>query len=302
MPVLKRDPQYVPQDPIGFDNLGATCYFNSLLQALLSCSNLTKAFIQIELNDSPSAGLALIYKNMCSKLDQLNQHRAGILWKSFMKSISKRTDSLDASQQCAGEALRLFLEALSLDLGQCLGQGTPKVTIVDRLFYHRMAHIIQCCECLELTNQYSVDAILHVTIESIDKFQALEAGSDARLCFEQDTLLKDYQCQSCKTRGLATKKERLVMVPEILTVMIKRYNNKGQKLTQLVQLPEVLQIGPHSYKAVAQIEHQGSLSGGHYWANCLRRTGWYTLNDTSCSKSEGFRPSGSTYITFYERV
>ena len=44
------------------------------------------------------------------------------------------------------------------------------------------------------------------------------------------------------------------------------------------------------FRQTAQIEHSGSMSGGHYWALCRRADGVYCLNDQSCTRVPGFAP------------
>jgi ubiquitin C-terminal hydrolase len=93
------------------------------------------------------------------------------------------------------------------------------------------------------------------------------------------------------------------MVPEILVVMSKKYDSE-HKLNIYTDFPEVMEFKGNAnnknmrYEAVAQIEHSGDLNGGHYWAICKRKGGWFEINDMTVTPSQ-FQPSVNTYIVLY---
>jgi ubiquitin C-terminal hydrolase len=64
--------------------------------------------------------------------------------------------------------------------------------------------------------------------------------------------------------------------------------------------------GPVNYKIVSVINHAGNQSGGHYWADSMRRASGRTvlparLNDSQVSVGS-LRPTANSYIMFYHYV
>lgn len=114
--------------------------------------------------------------------------------------------------------------------------------------------------------------------------------------------LDDYWCETCKKKCQAFKLYELVMVPEIIVCMFNLYTRRGiaRWFPDSLEFPAIGD-GVHSYRLVGQVEHSGSLSGGHYWARGKRADGVYMLNDMSVSPSE-FKPTPETYILVYHVV
>lgn len=112
----------------------------------------------------------------------------------------------------------------------------------------------------------------------------------------------DGRCPTCKTPSPPTAAIRiynLTMVPEIILGMFNLYGIRHAQY-----FPHRLEFPAHDgtllvYNLVGQVEHAGTLSGGHYWAHGLRADGRvYLLNDTGVSPSF-FTPTPNTYIVAY---
>jgi ubiquitin C-terminal hydrolase len=110
-----------------------------------------------------------------------------------------------------------------------------------------------------------------------------------------------WQCVSCEAvqkKCTAVRLYKLALIPEIVFCMFNAYRNKVARY-----FPEEFRIssadgGFMIYKLVGQIEHAGSLGGGHYWARGLRSGGVFMLNDTGVSSCR-FENTANTYIVAY---
>lgn len=91
------------------------------------------------------------------------------------------------------------------------------------------------------------------------------------------------------------------MVPEILAFMFTKFRGKS-----MVDIPHNLDIPArhgrrYNYKLVAQSEHSGSQTGGHYWARVLRNNAGihgYMLNDLQITHAP-LTSTSETYMVFY---
>src|SRR3989338_11036763 len=90
--------------PNGFQNLGATCYFNTLLQGLLSCSSFVELFYNNRKNKrfitNPIAKhiidyikLSLHYKNNDKYNPSLVKY-SGVICELMLKHATKRKDRI----------------------------------------------------------------------------------------------------------------------------------------------------------------------------------------------------------------
>lgn len=295
--------------PIGLENIGFTCYFNSLLQALLSCTSFVEYILILGKDSKDPMILVLCHLISSIKLlekekneDQKNQIRNDLLklgpvcWKIFMRKLHEKIPSVALSfsgQQCAAESFNLLLEILD------------KYKQIQSLFMHRRINKIYCPDCKQTFS--TISEINNVFEIDIDTTHINKKYNLSNILLKQmEEIDKNCICSKCNTKGNKMKSSNLVMIPEILFVICKKYKydkTGGQKLDIYIDFPEEIYFpGKNNenllYKAVAQIQHSGSLNSGHYWGICKRKNGWYNINDTNISKLE-FKPDNNTYIVVY---
>jgi ubiquitin carboxyl-terminal hydrolase 4/11/15 len=123
-------------------------------------------------------------------------------------------------------------------------------------------------------------------------------------------------CDRCKTKTDAERRTNWERTPDVLVVLLKRfqYTSAGlEKLTVPISFPITdlaIKAGSASYDLYGVVNHFGSLSSGHYTAACLDQASgqWAIFNDhqvinvptetatktlTDCAKS--------CYVLFYRR-
>ena len=287
--------------PNGFKNLGATCYFNAVLQAMLSCTSFIDTILKLKTEDPIIKALSeFIYFNKDNKnIDVLHKYSPHI-WQQMIKKLCKNKNispqSFMRGQQCAGEGFHYLLESME------------EFTDIQNLFLHRYKSLIHCFDCnkwvSEVECMYSLFEVEpNLKSEQLEQFQEFhkEAQNMHEFLSKQDSYVEDFICSKCKSRNPKYRVNMLVMVPEILVVMAKKYD-KTAKLDIHTNFPEILTFkgnnGILKYNAVAQVEHVGEKQGGHYWAICKRNNGWFNINDMTVTSSK-FQPTKNTYIVFY---
>lgn len=292
--------------PTGFYNIGFTCYFNVIIQSLLS----TKPFIKHLLDKYHEKNLDYIEHPIIKIFHSGTNppHEFAIhIWKEFMTIINKDYRRLDPGQQCSAEALTLLLESLEV---------FPQI---QSLFNFNIQSSIFCTHCGKNTsitqvanNMYYCPPELiseqHSTFASIDAYynkpQSLED-----FILENNTYLEDYKC-GCVLRNETQNKiffqnNKIQNLPEIFIIVSKKYKKNGEKYHTKLNFPEFLEFEfPYKkkYRAVSFIDHLGHTgNSGHYVNRCLRGNKWYACNDMHISDCE-FDTNQNTYIGIYTFV
>ena len=121
-------------------------------------------------------------------------------------------------------------------------------------------------------------------------------------------------CPKCKEHQLAEKKMEIYSCPEILIIHLKRFKNIS-KLGNLVNFPiKGLDMGKYIYNIEEDKDyiydlfgvanHQGGLSGGHYYAYCYNNieNKWYSFNDSRVDEIDTNNiVTKNAYILFYKK-
>jgi len=326
MELIKHNPQS-ELPPFGLVNMGATCYFNSILQSLLSCTSFideltaNKETALYQRNPVSKYTIEMIVlanklrdetKSDDASLDDFNKSQilkklarlSPQIWKSMVRVIShtsgKPIESILRGQQCAREGFHLLMDSLD-EFGN-----------LQDLVIHRYKSLIHCFDCNEwvsdVDNIYSIFEV-HPDLKTtqLDKFKQYEekdtpVDMNKFLTKQTGYVDRDFRCPKCRKKGEKYNMNCLVMVPEILVVLSKKYV-VGEKLDTYTDFPKDMVFNGNNsmklnYTAVSQVEHTGGMYGGHYWAISKRNDGWYCLNDDRVSKSK-FKPTINTYMVFY---
>jgi len=288
----------------GFINLGATCYFNSLLQCLLSCTSIHETLRNIkDLPHVKNNRLAMNMLHLCDTAQSGGNIREMCIpiWRDIIRISQGQNNrvKMDSGQQDVHEGLMMFLDAM---------ETIPEVR---RLFEHRHRIEIRCGECERIVvdkreNNLVFEVQQDLKTEQSEQFKDLDEfyGTSMQL---NDFLRKQnsyvdqhHKCPKCEKKCEKFKTTTLTMIPEILPVVIKRYGPRRS----ITNFPNELVFSAKGggqklvYQLVAQSEHSGSTMGGHYWAVCRRADGWKYLNDSSVSAGMP-GPTVNSYVLFY---
>ncbi len=302
MDLIAYEEKYVPEGQ-GFVNLGATCYFNSLLQCLISCPSIYQTLNNIR--DKEHVKQNRLAQNLLKLWDtalagQPIYNLCVPIWQDII-TISQSQNNrikMNSGQQDAHEGLMMFLDAM---------ETIPEVR---RLFEHRHRIQVLCDICKKFVidkkeSNLVFEAQQDLKTEQLERFKDVDEFYNSSMSLN-DFLRKqngyvdeNHLCEHCQKKCEKFKTTSLTMIPEILPVVFKKYTHKS--ITPFPATLEFVAKGSDRkliYKLVAQSEHSGTMMGGHYWAVCQRRSKWQVLNDSSVADGRA-GPTMSTYMVFY---
>lgn len=266
----------VAREPNGFYNIGMICYFNSLLQSLISCTQIA----DININKKSQNDLLNEYIKLVNDNNPISTQSISVL-KCLMEKLqnSKNKSQFGHWQESASEGLVLFMEQM------------PKN--INELILHRQKKFVMCgnCgKCGNTTESYNIHFEMFGTnIKSVDEL--------VRHLLLNSECVPDYICDFChKTNPRTIQYEKLDMLPEIVVLLYNKYNEEEHLKTHFV--PAEFVISNLKYKQVAQIRHYGNLNGGHYTACVARDDKIYLCNDSNISHGD-LNPNSAAYMVFY---
>lgn len=321
--------------PLGFKNLGNTCYLNSVLQCLTYTPPLANFCLQFQHS---------AFCDSVSQQDKKSDCPFCLLEKRIVRSLSIDA-TLDTPgkiigglkhfaehfrlgrQEDAHEFLRYVIDACHttcLRLKKLQQQRRKYVTnggvdgfggstVVKEIFGGALQSQVKCLGCGHESNK--VDEIMDISIDVINSSTLKEAFQK----FFQPEVLdgsNKYKCDSCKKLVAARKQMSILQAPNILVIQLKRFEGiYGGKIDKAITFEEVLVLSSFmcktsqdlhpEYKLFATIVHSGfSPDSGHYYAYIKDAVGrWYCCNDSYVSVSslqEVF--SEKVYILFFSRT
>ena len=287
--------------PFGLYNAANLCYLNSLVQSLLSLP----AFVKVLLDHADefraaNSELGMRLLEFCGQygvddeflnstdVDRFRRVQNGTtapILRAIQKSRAGKTTFRTFSQEDAQEGFKFIIEILDEELKSL---GSDKEIFKD-IFAIRHKQRIRCSKCGHdrtidrescpeeiIQNMSEVDPLLQ---KSLDTQKNIEDHIKISL-----QIPDDYRCEKCNVQNNIKNKQLFVRqyytLARISSVIVLsfHYNHHAMRsgyAKRTSWFPQKLEFVDKNgrdlvYKVVSQIEHSGSLRGGHYTANCLR--------------------------------
>ncbi|KAK8940270.1 Ubiquitin carboxyl-terminal hydrolase 15 [Platanthera guangdongensis] len=307
--------------PRGLLNCGNSCYANAVLQ----CLTFTKPLMVYLLRRSHSRTCRI--RDWCL-MCELEQHTSLLLEGGGplspsnillnMRSVGCRMGG--GNQEDAHEFLRLLV--MSMQAVCLVAQGGEKkvdsglqeTTLVQQVFGGRLKSKVKCLRCHQESERY--ENIMDLTLEIYGWVESLE---DALTQFTTPEDLDGenmYRCGRCSAYVRARKQLSLHEVPNILTIVLKRFQTgKYGKINKCVTFPDLLDMipfvsggadSPPLYMLYAVVVHLDTLNtsySGHYVSYVKDTQGtWFRIDDSEVQVvSSSQVMSEGAYMLFYSR-
>jgi len=317
----------------GLNNLGNTCYMNSVIQCLSHTKRLRDFLLSGEYKNYT--------KESCQQFIMLNELNNLIreLWLNGNRVVSPNNffshlqmlsfqlgngQFVGRNQNDSGELLIFILDLLHESLATILVQTNIREnnlaleqwkliykngeSPILNTFYNQVETKIKCGKCNNITYNYQPTSLLHLPIpntsfisldDCLEKFSLEEELNDDNL----------YNCERCNEYVIAKRTDHIYKTNDYLIIVLERFDKNGIKNNQPVDFPTFdLDLSPYMthniekrYKLYGIVNHIGGMNGGHYFSYIENNGQWYEFNDSSVRTIpiENI-VSSSAYILFYQ--
>eukprot|EP01087_Luapelamoeba_hula_P007038 TRINITY_DN1712_c0_g1_i1.p1 TRINITY_DN1712_c0_g1~~TRINITY_DN1712_c0_g1_i1.p1 ORF type:complete len:614 (+),score=100.06 TRINITY_DN1712_c0_g1_i1:244-2085(+) len=276
---------------VGIRNQGATCYLNSLLQALYHLGTFRKAvYLMPTQNDTPENSIPLALQRVFYRL-QFDNDSSGTKELTAAFGWNKRQSYI---QQDVQELNRVFCDNLEAKM-----KGTISDGMVERLFRGQLLKYIRCknvtYESKRSEMYYDVSLNvkgMHNVYDSLNDYVSVETLSGDNKYDAGVHGLQDAEM------GCA-----FLTLPPILELHLKRFvydpeTDRNGKINDRYEFPATLNLKRYLhkdadcsvkplYRLYGVLVHSGDVHGGHYYAYIRPTTKaqWYKFDDERVTKA-----------------
>lgn len=328
---LSEDAHYVMDTKInaaypkcaGINNLGSTCYMNSMLQQLYMIPAFRDGVLRLDLTGHEDGYLWELQKLFSRMQDGC---KAYVSTKDFVKTIEINGERINPRVQM--DAMEFLETAISKT-----AEEAKKVCGTD--FVNEIFGYKSCSQLIPKTCAHINESSFSYTSISMDvkgKAGLLDSLGES---VKGDMLVGDnkYKCEQCGEKQDTLKRTCFLSTPNVLVVQCKRFDfdyNRWLrfKIDTRFEFPMSFSIYPYTkegienpgapatedydYDLVGVVMHHGDAEAGHYYSYIKDRdgdNGWITFNDRNLTpfsvdsiedKCYGGKP-WSAYVLFYQK-
>ena len=250
----------------GLENMGNTCYLNSLLQIFVNTPYVYYSAIQESKQGKMHECVGIGPDDFCIecaiiRLSKIIRLRTQQPWDiiGHLRFVSPIFDG--NQQQDSSELYLMMLEKISTNFqNKFKGCYETKIT-----FSNNGSHVVSIKEPF-----FQISLI----IKSVPSLQ--RAFDDF---FSLSPPIADYFCEKCNKAGQAFKQIFCKEMPEYLVISLNRFDELSNRINQRFHIEPVHIFNGFAYKLYGIIEHEGSLNYGHYKAFVLDvQNEWYEVS------------------------
>ena len=318
---------YVP--PIGLQNIGNSCYFNTALHLIkfsypfsyyLKLNNpsrskfpfkdeITKLYSCLWSSNERVVNPSSVFHELHNQCDKFVQGYQSDSYEALIKMLNIYHEQTQTSSYSKGFSCPMIPmpKVITKDV---VADGINQINAYENsIVYDLFANVglweYECTLCNESKARFGLKIGLELDIEENNTIESSLKAFFAKSKFA------DYKCPSCKAVADVCLQFHWTSASPILIFQIKRFflrKGKYVKNSKEVRCPKTLDIKDYlgkdlckasEYKLVGIGNHSGSLEGGHYYAYGYDITEqcWGEYNDSSVCKKIKINKCSSNAIT-----
>jgi ubiquitin C-terminal hydrolase len=277
----------------GFNNIGNTCYLNSGLQMIVHNKDLCKIILNNTHRNQTIAEIG-------NFINEYHNNNSNTITPSYIKDFisSKNNIFKGYGQQDSSEFIIYMLDAINEELKKNNDN-------IDKLYEHKSSISIKCKlkVCLNISIHEEKNNFMIFDLK--EEFKDLDdcySEFIKRLKFENDYL---YHCDKCNRDTIASKRNKIILWPKHLIIILKRFQQNGMRLSKNDNEIHIPFFWKNDYKLKGIIFHSGSLHGGHYVYIGNYNNKWYLFDDNDVSEINDDRLNrfkNYGYIYYFEKI
>ena len=294
----------------GLDNLGNTCYFNSIVQCLLHCSLFRDAIENVPqraLSVAVLRELRLLFNQMTSNSASTHVRPSQCFSAAMNIPECKEAQmSLNENQEDAGEFFIRLIEHFR-----------QKFRPLADIFVGLIRSTLTCQQCSNSYIKVDPFKLLSLSFPVVsneqDPYNVPHTHNIYNLLgdFVKPEIISGYNCPHCAAQRPTEKILHILSTPKVLVLQLKRFSGL-EKIYDFVRFPSDLTLkyvndgndADQSYRLTGVVLHTGpSIEDGHYIAYVSAEGKWLKANDSTIQEVrwETVR-NKKVYLLFYMRL